>query len=595
MSQFTQTHPGIWMPGTSYVADDYIEHEGVLYRCLIANIASDGTIIDHITIAPTTFSLYAGDSRQLIATVYDSSGNVVTNHHITWASGDDTVAVVSDTGVVLGIGAGTTTISASVFGIVGSTTTLVSVPPIVSIQISPTSVSRLIGESQQMYAHVYVAGSIEVFDRPVTWLSDNPSVVSISASGVITALTTGTANIIALCENVTSNVAVITVTVPVQPGIQRAVFPSGTLTVEQGTTISVKVLHTRDNGQTYFEYPVVFSPIDGANITLQQVSPIEANITGVSVGSFLIRAADDDQSGFAIAFGGNVVLTAPPIPARMQISPTSFSGAPGSSVTFAVSFYDGNGTLLNAADYASGLTFNVNPPQQGTLTPVSAGMVSFTAHLSGTATLSATYGVYQATAPLNITASTLAVDHVTVVPAAISVNSGGPNQTLTAHAYDVYGNELSGETFTWVSGDGTVVTVGASGQTVTATGVGSGSTTITVTCATKTATVAVTGTSNIVDTIVIAGTHDLSPANSSCAITSVCKDRNGAVLVFPVQWQYSQSIILGQCAVLSPMTGTSTSASLGDSDGLVAVYATYQNADGTTAQSNTLQFNTSTT
>ena len=61
-----------------------------------------------ISVAPTSASLAPGDTLQLVATVRDVGGNVLSGQTVTWTSSDTTTATVSSTGVVAVLGSSTT-------------------------------------------------------------------------------------------------------------------------------------------------------------------------------------------------------------------------------------------------------------------------------------------------------------------------------------------------------------------------------------------------------------------------------------------------------------------------------------------------------
>jgi Big-like domain-containing protein len=78
-----------------------------------------------VTVAPDTAFLAPGTTATLAATARDASGGVLSGKTVTWTSANLSVATVN-AGVVTGVAAGTTTISASVDGKTGTATALVS-------------------------------------------------------------------------------------------------------------------------------------------------------------------------------------------------------------------------------------------------------------------------------------------------------------------------------------------------------------------------------------------------------------------------------------------------------------------------------------
>lgn len=68
--------------------------------------------VGRITLAPTTAAIKVGATLQLTATLRDAAGNVLTNRSLTWQSGSPSLARVSTTGLVTGLGKGTVLIFA---------------------------------------------------------------------------------------------------------------------------------------------------------------------------------------------------------------------------------------------------------------------------------------------------------------------------------------------------------------------------------------------------------------------------------------------------------------------------------------------------
>jgi trimeric autotransporter adhesin len=68
--------------------------------------------VDRITLTPTSATIKQGATVQLTATLRDAAGNVLTGRSLTWQSGSSTIARVSTSGLVSGVGKGTVLIFA---------------------------------------------------------------------------------------------------------------------------------------------------------------------------------------------------------------------------------------------------------------------------------------------------------------------------------------------------------------------------------------------------------------------------------------------------------------------------------------------------
>jgi uncharacterized protein YjdB len=92
-----------------------------------------------VTVSPGAFSLAEGQSQQLVATAYDSLGNVLPGRPFTWGTSNPTVATVNSTGLVTVLSDGTATITATCETKIGSASlTATDVVP-------PMSLARLLG------------------------------------------------------------------------------------------------------------------------------------------------------------------------------------------------------------------------------------------------------------------------------------------------------------------------------------------------------------------------------------------------------------------------------------------------------------------
>jgi len=79
-----------------------------------------------VTIAPTAPSVAEDATITLTATLKDANGNVLTGRAITWSSGNNTTATVSQSGVVTGKKKGSVTITATSEGRSGGVTVTVT-------------------------------------------------------------------------------------------------------------------------------------------------------------------------------------------------------------------------------------------------------------------------------------------------------------------------------------------------------------------------------------------------------------------------------------------------------------------------------------
>jgi hypothetical protein len=127
-------------------------------------------------------------TQQLIATaVYSHGSNVDITGSAQWSSNAVGVATVSATGLVTGVGPGTTTVQASYASLIGSSTVIVPQPVLTEIRVQPLAVFLSPGISQQFTAlGIYDNGASrqDITSSITNWTSSDPSTCLIDAKGL---------------------------------------------------------------------------------------------------------------------------------------------------------------------------------------------------------------------------------------------------------------------------------------------------------------------------------------------------------------------------------------------------------------------------
>lgn len=155
--------------------------------------------LQSISVGPSSPTVVAGLTQQLTATAHysDGSSKDITSA-VTWSSSNATLATVnSGTGLAKGVAQGTTTITASFGGMVGSAQLTVNPPQVVSIAVGPSSPTVVAGLTQQMTATgSYTDGSSKDVTNSATWSSSNSLMATVnSGTGLTKGVAQGTATI----------------------------------------------------------------------------------------------------------------------------------------------------------------------------------------------------------------------------------------------------------------------------------------------------------------------------------------------------------------------------------------------------------------
>lgn len=244
----------------------------------VTNAENPGPVVEKITLNKTNVDLKINTVETLTSDV-----------DVDWSSDDETVAVIVNgtnrecniTG--LKIGKATITATSKTNNSVKATATINVANPgeiinddgnAPSILPNLSTVTLVQGEKMLLSAN-----------KEVTWLSDNPSKVEVSASGMISAVSEGSATIIATAKN--GKTAAITVTVVNRDSQQGQEITKLELTPNQ--PISLKV---GDKYQVKANENVTWSSGDE---TIAKIDS-EGNITAVGSGTTVITAIGNNNS-----------------------------------------------------------------------------------------------------------------------------------------------------------------------------------------------------------------------------------------------------------------------------------------------------------
>jgi uncharacterized protein YjdB len=157
-----------------------------------------GSIPAVVKVSPDTLTILTGQSAQLTATAWDANGKELAARAVTWSSRHADVAAVSSSGVVTGLVLGRDTITAIVNGISGTASVTVLSPTLASVTVSPESTGVPSNGTLQLSATLDDGNGHRIVNGPVTWATHDPSVATVSRTGLVTAVDSGRDTITAL-------------------------------------------------------------------------------------------------------------------------------------------------------------------------------------------------------------------------------------------------------------------------------------------------------------------------------------------------------------------------------------------------------------
>ncbi len=245
-----------------------------------------------IALTPDEPSLAMGLTEQFSATgTYTDGTTQDLTDSVAWSSSDTTVATISTAGLATALLTGTSTITATDNGVLGTTTLTVTPAALVSIALTPDEPSLAMGLTEQFSATgTYTDGTTQDLTSSVAWSSSDTTAASISTTGLATALLTGTSTITA-----TDNGVLGTTTLTVTPAalVSIALTPDEP-SLATGLTEQFTATGTYTDGTTQdLTGSVVWSSSDTTVATISTSGLATALLSGTST----ITATDNGVLG----------------------------------------------------------------------------------------------------------------------------------------------------------------------------------------------------------------------------------------------------------------------------------------------------------
>jgi uncharacterized protein YjdB len=381
---------------------------GIIAVVLSCSGLVTGPEIESVTVALTTSRPTVGETLSAVATLRDHTGLSISGQPITWSLSNPAVASITSSGnnaQITTLAAGETVVTATSSGHSGGAA--LTVDPVASVPVASTSVELAAnslnpGQTTQATATTRDASNTVLTGRVVSWSSSNQGVATVSESGLVAAIATGTAQITATSEG-RSGSAALTVasaspSTPAPVASVAVALSSASIAVGQTTNATATL---RDaSGNTLTGRSITWSSSNTGVATVNS----SGVATAVGAGSANIVATSEGQSGSAAL----TVTAPPPAPvASVTVSPASPRVQVGLTVQLSAVTRDANGNILTGR----AITWSSGSPAVATVS--GSGLV--TTLVVGNANITATSGGVSGTAALTVTA---------VPPAGVSPEPG---------------------------------------------------------------------------------------------------------------------------------------------------------------------------
>ncbi|NAX47985.1 hypothetical protein CAG70_13430 [Photobacterium halotolerans] len=407
-----------------------------------------GKTVRNLEIIPSANTAEAGSSLTFkVNAIYANKDKKDVTQNAQCTSSDESVATVSDQGVIQAVAAGEATISCSYAGVSGGgvVITVTGGHTVSQLQITPGQVSAAAGTQVQFTALAYYHdGSREDVTSQTIWNTTDASTVEVGTGGMVFAKASGSATVTGQFEGVSSNQAVMTVTTATLDSIHLS---PATASLVAGTQQQFTAIGQFSDGSTQ-------------DLT-SQVTWNSDNTTAATVSTTgLVDAESAGTANITASFGTlpsdpvNLTVTAAAVDS-VQVTPGTLSLAKDTSHAYTAIAHFNNST---SQDVSAQATWSSSDTAVATVS--GTGVVSTLA--TGSAVITASFGgTVSNNANLTVTAAT--VLSVTITPESASI-ANGTTQQFTATAKFSDGSTLDvTDLVSWKSDDTSVATISATG------------------------------------------------------------------------------------------------------------------------------------
>ena len=414
-----------------------------------------------VTITPANASIAKGTRQSLAATaVYSDNSTRNITSEATWSSSQEPVATVSNAagtqGWVTSVAEGMTSITASLAGLLGSTTFTVTPAVLESVTVEPSAPFVPAGLSQAFTAvGRFSDGSVQDLTSQAMWSSSIPTVATVSNvmadAGLAKALTVGSSTIAAAFAGKMGSVS-MTVTAATLATIlitpSQAAIAAGTNQPYLATGVF------SDNSTKDLTEQVVWTTSDATKATISNIDGSRGSAEGKVVGNVTITASLGSVMGTTNLSITNAVLEA------ITIDPIAPKVVKGTNVQFSASGTYSDGSTQ---DLTGRVTWTSATPATATISNAAGSQGLAAPQAAGTSLITATISGVSANTTLTVTAAALVSIAVDPVAATVAKFSQVPLRATATFA-DATTQDVTMQA-AWVSSDGAIVSISNASKT----------------------------------------------------------------------------------------------------------------------------------
>jgi uncharacterized protein YjdB len=427
-----------------------------------------------IALTPPNPTLAAGTTKQLTATgTFSDSTTQDLTAQATWSSSATSQATVgngpTNQGLVTAVAVGTSTVTATLGAVTGTTQVAVTAAQLTSIAVTPPSPTVPKGITKQLAATgTFSDGTTQDLTSQVMWTSATTSTATVNSAGLITTVAAGTSVIGAALDGVAG---MTTVTVSSAQLVSIGVTPAAP-SVALGLKQQFKATGVYSDTTTQdLTTQALWSSATAATATVSNASGFQGLATSAAVGTTSITAA----LGGVTSPGVTLTVT-PATLVSIAVTPPAPSIAKGLAQQFVAM---GTYTDTTAQDLSTLVTWSSDTAATASISNATGSQGLATSAGVGTASITATLG--GVTSPgVTLTVTAAALVSIAVTPPTPSIAKGLTEQFVAMGTYTDTTTQTITTTVTWASATAVTATISnAAGTQGLATSAAVGTTSIT--------------------------------------------------------------------------------------------------------------------
>lgn len=382
---------------------------------------TESTAVVSVEVAPATATIALGTSQAFTATATfaDTRTEDVTDSADTsWSSSMGGVATIDDTGLADSVAAGTTTITATFRGTMGTASLTVTAATLESIAVTPPTASVPAGGTQRYTATgTFSDGSTADISSMVSWGTGAAATATIDLTGLATGVAPGTTAVTAMFMGRTGTASITVTAARVE---SLVITPASPPDLPVGNVQSFTATATLTDGSTLdvTDHPALtWSSSMAAIASISNAPGTEGDATGLAVGTTNIRARFNngivDVSATAVA-----LTVTDAVLESISVTPRTASVPVGFTVAFTATCGFSDGSTSDCTTDAS-LSWSSSMMGRATISNAAGTKGVATGVAAGTTTITAAIGGVSGTATLTVTTATLT--SISVSPGTVSV------------------------------------------------------------------------------------------------------------------------------------------------------------------------------